>query len=457
MARLQQLNGSTEESQESLEAALKHEYKFTTEEKFKYKASTYGVRGDYASQVKVYDMWIELYPDDIKAHRAMAEILTITGLDYAKALKSMEKIRELDPMDDAILRDLSQLHLLNGEMEKAAHSLEQFIQSNPQSTSALVELADLYERQGMFEKALLSLDKALLLDRGNLNAQLKNIHILIKQFKFSEAEDKVNYLLSENQDPQGRFTILGTKMKMQMARGEIAHAIQTTFEMEKNASHLPPIMVIFQVKFQRALITASIGSFDEAYSQVESLRMLLQRPISDILDVGVLSVAISEKNIEKAEALVLKLQKYFKTYPNPIFESALDSSLGQLAMLKGEHLKAVEYYQKSLKYMSGSVVNMQSSEELLALQAQLAEALRLSGNREEAAKLIDDVLLKFPSLHTALLQHAELRLEDDDFDGAAEDIKKIEKIWENADESLLELEKLRSLKARFDAKRSTSQ
>ncbi|MCW9016926.1 MAG: tetratricopeptide repeat protein, partial [Kangiellaceae bacterium] len=450
LASVEQLSGNSQAAGQAIEKALKHEYKFTTQEKFDYKADVYAVKGDYESQSKVYDMWVELFPDSILAHRNRATLLRVTGLNHDKALESLKKIRELNPYDDSVLRDLAKLYVLKDELDKAVLSLESFIKNNPQNTSAMVELADVYDRQTEFDEARSTLDKVLLLDQDNIEAALKVVRIDMKLNKFESADNRLNQLYSNAQNPQQKFTVLLGFLGYYSQKGEINKAIETALEMEQNSQHLPPLLQIFMIKFQRSLLMASVGQVTEALGLLKELQQQLQQPYSGMIDLAIVSVHTIDKNIVEIERSFVQLEEYFKQYPNPFFEASLENTLGRYAELKGEFEKAVEHYAKALEGSKNSVVNSTNEDVILQQQIQLARVLHASGQSDRAETILRDVLKRYPTMPTANIELAYLLLDQGKRDEAISKIELVKSVWANADTEYFEYKRFAELLAKAE-------
>ena len=445
LASVEQLSGNSQAAGEAIEKALKHEYKFTTQEKFDYKADVYAVKGDYESQSKVYDMWVELYPDSILAHRNRATLLRVTGLNHDKALESLKKIRELNPYDDSVLRDLAKLYILKDELDKAVLSLETFIKDNPQNTAAMIEVADVYDRQTEFDKARSILDKVLLLEQDNIGAALKVVRIDMKLNKFDLAIDRLNQLYSNAQNAEQKFTILAGFLGYYSQKGEINKAIEIAIEMEQNSQHLPPLLQIFMVKFQRCLLMASIGQITESLALLKEIQQQLQQPYSGMIDLAIVSVHTFDKNTVEIERLLGLLDEYFKQYPNPFFEASLENTLGRYAEMKGEFGTAVGHYEKALESSKNSVVNSSNEDVILQQQVVLARALHAIQQSERAESILRGVLKRYPTMATANIELSLMLIDQDKKAQALTNIELAKSVWADADPEYIEYQRFAEL------------
>jgi tetratricopeptide (TPR) repeat protein len=442
LANIERYLGNAQGSENAINQALKHEYKFTLQERFLYKGVSYGVRGDYQSQVRVYDMWLELYPDDIQAHEAMVGILLSTGIDHPKAYQSLQKLAELNPKDMFLLKDLAQYYMLNDQLDMAANRLEAFIEKKPQDIDTLYDLADIYARNTEFEKANQVLDKVLLLDRYNLKASLKQIEINKKLGKLTLAYDSLILLEQTLPEREQKFRIKQALLEYYLLRGQVRDALNVSKELMQLSDHLAPINRMFSIEFPTSIYMTSINKTPQALALLESLAQRLQPPLDGILDIGVASVYLAQKDEDNLHKTLSKIEQYFKQYPNPLFESAFESILGQVDAANGDYENAVKKFTKVLSLVSGSLINTVQQDSILNSQTYLAEMLFYAGEVEQAKALISKVLGRFPSLPQANLLLAKIHHSNEQYEAMQTALSQCMTVWENADQDYLEYKKL---------------
>ncbi len=447
LARTNQLMGNAEEASQALSKALKHEYKLTTEEKFLYRGMVYGLRGDYQSQVKVYDMWLELFPDDIDAHKTMSRLLLVTGIDLDKALVSLKQLRLLSPSDDSVIRNMTNLYVLKGELERAIETQQEYTRLNPQDNNGLLELASIYERTSQFELAKQTYNRVLLLEMDNLTAAIRLAQLDLKIGNFEAAENKLANLLANATTDKQQFEILQSYVFYYTTTGQITKVLETITRMKQHAQHLPPIMRIFSLDFSESLFQANLGRFEQSLESLEKVKQQLQPPLDSIIEMGAVSAHILAKDLPSAKKSLAKLTEYIKTYPNPMLSSAIDSSQALIFELEGNYEQAVGLHQKALDAISGNIVNTQNESSILGQQVLLANAKRETGNLSEAKADLLKVIALFPSLPHAHFRLAQCYLQEGNMDGFRSSIANAEKSWANADKDFIEYRKMLRVKA----------
>jgi hypothetical protein len=199
---INQLSGLSQDAQKAIQQVLKHEYKFTVQEKFKYKSLSYIIPGDYKSSLKVIDMWIELFPNDIEAHEERVKVSFITGLEQDKALDSLRNLRALLPHDYSNLKLMASIFILQNKLEKASDSLNEFLSYVPGNINVLLQVANVNVRKKEFNKARQVLERVILIDSDNLTASLRLISLETKLGNFSLAEEMLQGLAEKVISPE---------------------------------------------------------------------------------------------------------------------------------------------------------------------------------------------------------------------------------------------------------------
>ena len=452
LSRILRLIGQTQDAAKVMSKALKHEYKFTMQNKFYFRAQAYGIKGDHASQVKVYDMWVELFPDDIQAHELRAEILLLTGLDHDKALQSLFRLRQLNPGDDSVLQQMTRLFILKGELQKAIDSQLQFVSLNPSDISGLIELAEVFERNVQFDEARNMLERVLLLEDGNLEASMKLVSLDMKTDQFEIAESRLSELMETVETSREKFQVLTGYHGYYALRGEIEKAIEILDKLEENAEHLPPILRIFTIQFPKAQYLATLERKEEALSLLKKIKSGLQAPLDSIIDIGFISVYTAVKDTEKLKEVLANVEESLKKHPNPMFDNALDVSKGQIMETEGKYEEAVALYQKSYDAVSGSVVNTLSEDNVLSVGVLLARAKNKAGRSDEAEKALLEIIKKYPTMPTANFELADLYFDLGEYEKFEQSMSKVARVWSNADQDYTEYKRFLELTEKSKSK-----
>lgn len=451
LARVNQLMGNSQEANRAIDKALQHEYKLTVEDQFLVKGMAYGLRGDYQSQAKVYAMWTEIDESNIEAHESLARILTATGLDLAKALDSLMKLRELNPHDDSVLLDIAQVFVLSQRLDKAIETLNIYIDKNPADTEALNKIAEVYERDSQFELARSTYQKVLLLDRDNMVTAINNVNLEIRLGNFSLAEEMLSQLMLKASTPDEKIQVYRGYLTLYHLRGQVSKVLEVIDMMADSAAHLPPLLQIFQIKFQKSFFLANIGKYQEAEIILDEVKAQLQPPLNGIIDAGMAHVYILQQDQNKIQELLDRLSIYLKQYPNPLFDSVLDNSKAQLREIRGEYVEAIVLYKSALKSLESSLVNTQQRDSILQQRAQLARAQNFAGDTASAEQELLAVIQKHPSMAIAFTILGDVYINQNKLDKAEEVLSKVALLWQNADRDYIEFKRYLEVKQKFDA------
>ena len=450
LARVHQLMGNGQEAELALRNALKHEYKFSSKNKFRYKGMAYELRGDYVSQVKVFDMWVELFPDDVDAHESLVRILSVTGLDHEKSLRSLERLRQLKPDDSSVYRIMAQTFLLQDKLDKSILSMEKYIAVNPEDIPALIQLADIYIRSSKFQKARDILEKAILLERNNLDASLKIVALDVRLGHFEDVEYRLAELLDLSETNEQKFTIYSSYFTYYSIRGQMKKVIESLDNMLLNSQHLPPIMKVFTIDFQKSLAIASLGTFEQAHRLLDIAEKQLQAPLNGVIDLGRIAVEGLSKNDESQKRSFERLEKWIKKYPNPIFSAVLESAKAQMDYRHENYELALESFLSAHKGMSGSLVRLQSEYEIFDLEIRIAKSKQKLGQLQEAEQILTQIKSKSPMIPLLNMALADLYLEQNNTEKLNHILADLQKVWASADKEYIEYQKYVKFKEQIE-------
>lgn len=451
LARTNLLMGNSREAEQAISKAIQHEYKFTVQDQFLLKGMAYGFRGDYSSQAKVYEMWTDLDENDIEAHEYLARIHTATGIDLAKALNSLMKLRELKPHDDSVLLDISRVFILTKRIDKAIESLKVYVDKNPRDTDGLNQLANAYERDSQFELAKTTYQKILLLDRKHLPTSINLSNLEARLGNFVLAEELLSQLMSNASSPPEKLQIYRGYLTLYDLRGQISKSIEVIDLMADNGAHLPPILQIFQIKFPKSYYLANVGRYQDAELLLDEVREQLQAPLNGIIDAGLVNVYILQKDQDKLQALLDRLDAYLKQYPNPLYNSIVDNANARLKQMQGQSSEAVKLFEKAVNGLESSLVNTQQRDAILQQKVQLAVARIKARDFSTAEKELLDIIEKHPSLAIAFTGLAEVYLEQNEMDKAKQALAKVATLWQSADTEYFEYKNYVEINNRFES------
>ncbi len=432
LATAYHLNGRTQDGLKIMEEALAQDYILTTRDKFKYRSNFHGMKGDYKSQAKVIDMWLELYPNDTSANQLMAHLQLITGIDLEKAEKSLMKLRELLPDDDSIIRDITRLHILNNDLDQAVISQQQFVDRNPQNEKGWLELADIYSRQGKLSKSRKAIERILLFNPANKAAKLQLVTIDIKLGEFEQAEAKLRTLLTDSENPDFKLQVINIFQVLYTMQGRLDALIEFYDSLEDIKQQLPGIMRIFMIEYVSTHQKIMLGQYDTAAQEFEAMKLQLQHPLNKMMDVGHFSILYQKKEVDKLEALLNDFKLFLQKHPNVMMEMGVHLGDMWVHELKGTYEQALESAIKLRDISEKSVVNSLNNFNLLSQQVEVARIMQLSGKNEAAESLLDDILKSCPAMTAALHVKLKVLVAQGRKSDALAVTQKIDELWDSA-------------------------
>lgn len=244
---------------------------------------------------------------------------------YRSALKDQ-------PDSIAILHQLAQTHLLNGETELAGDLLKRAVKTEPDNVSAHTELARFLLASGEPRLALEQIDRGLETAPGNIDAIIMKTDILMRQGKIAEVTallDQLKKLAPDN--AQGWFR-MGRIYKFENNKEKARQEFITAWQKDPDSIDLLAELTDMEI---------TLGKTDEAKARLGAI--LEKQPQHPAAHKFLAMVYLFEKQVDRAEKeLLLQLQQ------DPADVAAL-LQLAGIQLGRGNINQAAAYYSKGLQ------------------------------------------------------------------------------------------------------------
>ena len=308
------------------------------------------------------------YPDNNKIKKLLAQVL-IKAEEYQQAGEVYQSMIAADPKDFESQFALGLVYMQLEQDDQAEDVFKKLLEHTEWQYQASFYLGKIEEKRGHTKKALAWFDKVT---DGPLvfEASLSAISLLAKNKQFNEA----NY----------RLSTLPTKFPKQKLRIQLAQAelynqqkqyVQAFNLLTKALTDSPEQK---ELLYTRALIAERLGKQDVVEADLK--KILVQEP-DNVEALNALGYTLLSKPERYAEAEKY-LQKALRLQPN---EAVIIDSYGWLQFKLGNTEKALEYLQQAYQ-------KQQENE----IAAHLAEALWVSGRKDEARELFNKAIKDSP-------------------------------------------------------------
>jgi tetratricopeptide (TPR) repeat protein len=422
-----------------LQAAMEHLYRLPERMQFPVKADYYlVVRQDTERAFAVLDMWAELFPDDIAAHQARAQV-SIARDRKDEAIASLSRIAELDPGQSQILRQIGDLYESQGMFDEALGYYFRYLELFPEDPETLLEIGDIHRQRGDHDEARANFERATLLDPTDQEPMLRLADLDLSLGSFSEALAQYEDVLAAARTAQERGEALDALADYYEVRGQISDALgYTDRALAENQTHQPPFLTVVQRMVALALYVKA-GRSDEALRDLESLSSELSTPFDQLAALGALRIHLQMHEPARAEEALVGMEELIQTLGAENLRQVVVEAQGRIHEDRGEWSQAIEQYSQQLAL---DPTNLDAKVAIGRCQRQLGEL-------DAAASSIGEALVVTPGDPEANYELALVFEAQGSTAEAREYLQKALLAWESADASFQPAARAREALARL--------
>ncbi|MEJ2521822.1 MAG: tetratricopeptide repeat protein [Gammaproteobacteria bacterium] len=342
------LSGNVQAGAQALQTAMDHLYRLPERIQFAVRAEWYAMQQDFPKAFAVYEMWAELFPQDLQAQLYVAQVRSFQG-DREGALAALEIVLELDPTRIDIMESIGELNEALGRTEAARQAYLRYQEARPEDATSFALLAGLERRAGNHDEAAALYERASLLESGNIELITELAGLLTETGEFAGAEAELGRALASATSPEQRYTALRAWRTYYTFRGGYERALeyQQQADTEAAAFHAPIAQVQLKLLGLRTYVRA--GRQEEALARLETLTSQLQPPMDAMKPIG--RIAVYEA-MERAEPLAQALEdgrRMLETTGLRLMEQDVIYGQGRLHEIRGDWRAAIETYEKELE------------------------------------------------------------------------------------------------------------
>jgi len=401
--------GDMEGASRAIRQALQHDYKLTDDSRFIAKALNYALRNELQKTLKVYEMWVELYPENTLARKYLAVGYTHYASRPRDALAQFELAYELDPGDDFLLLEMARLHELLGELDQAAARYELYAKENPEDPAAPLEMAAMLLNAGHLQSARENYERAELLAPERAAPLVGLADVAIREGRYEVAGEHLASAESVVRIPQQEARVIRGWIDYHQTRGQIGtmlDLVDRLYEVEK--TYLQPINLMMMTHVQYASSYALAGEAERGSNVLARLQAGFEPPLDGLADVGFMQLWLAAGDADKGRDYVEKVDAFLQLMQQERYYYVIDMARGRLAELDGDIDKAVEFERQALDRFSQSLSSTEDENDRMRINLSLAQYLISADRLDEAQLVLDDYLHSHPAHPIANLQLARL-------------------------------------------------
>jgi len=338
-----------EKREQAFKSLLQYLYKLPERLQFLIKSDYYAFKEDREKRLAVVKMMVELNPDDIAGHQALALIYSQTN-KKEEALAEFHRILELDPEKQDALLWIGSYYKEKGNFKEALEYYERYARRYPDDVTSYTVIGGLYQTLGDFEQAKSYYNKALLLEPEKISVLLTLAKIESTLGDFQHSEGMYLDALKISKTPDQRMGVYNALSSVYETQGQYRKSLEyAQLSLEEGKKFQPPFFaVINKIDFLGIYIKA--GQKDEAFKIIEDFKSQAGPPFDRMVPLAYFGYYVELEDADKAANMLKEVEV---STQGPLFESARADIIelrGRVHELKGEYEQAIAAYEKSLEH-----------------------------------------------------------------------------------------------------------
>ena len=427
--------------------ALALDYKIYQEQIFDLKANKFYMQGDRDKAGLVQEKWVSLFPNSPRAHGALAGYYLYSNNKLDLAKQELEVLLKIDKDNPSILINLGRIYRIQENKAKAVEVLGQYLKENPDEADAYMQMGYALSQFGFYKKAIKLYEQASILGTDDFDAEIAKAMDTMQLGLFDDALNQLDDLLKHSSTDQEKYWVLDAKLEIFSTLGQVNQALKTLEQMRKPGKNvMDPFDYMFNLENRKINLLIEQGKFKQAIKYCDSLRKKSKPPFSQIVSIFYL-IAYGEMEDEASFTKEFKEFKAFlNNYNSPYWKSFLPALESRIVLWNGDYQKALSMLDDSVKVIKQSISGLGSYEIINKITFFKAKILRDMKNYDGALEVLDAIAQRDPTFAKAYAASAEIYKTLNQMDKFQLYYDKAMKIWHNADDDFVELNKLKSLK-----------
>ena len=416
------LNNRRAEAVAPIQAALTNSYRLPERLQFTVKADYYGITGDLDKTWAVYEMWADLYPQDLLALQALYTAQTYKR-QRVEAIATLEKIYAINSGMANVLKQIAQLQSSLGNFDEARDALGRYVERFPDDYSGLANLAGIEINMGELDAARRTIDRALLLEPTSTELLIISARIEHASGAFTAAEAGFKAALASAASPNARAGALAALHLYYRVQGQTTAALDALARRIEEAATVAAPIELVVLRLNSLDVYFETGRETEARAILDEYGRQLQAPTSVWTDIAELQLALENRDVPTAEAKLAAVESMIAASQIEALRNPALSAGARLAGLKGDWERAYALRQDYLRANPTDPF----------VHTDIAECLRELGRLEEAEQAIRLALRRIPGSAAAHVELARVLEARGDAAGARAALERALGMWSLAE------------------------
>lgn len=427
--------GDAEEGGRACREALRHDYRLTDADRFNAKALRYALDGQPEKAIAVFEMWVDLHPDDTQPKAQLANAYRWIGNRVEDSLQTYEAIYREHPEETWALRQAAQMAQLLGRDETARDHLARFADLHPDDHSVLLELGKLHQANGDFAAARTAFDRASLMATGMVSPALALADLDLLEGDMAAARARLGEAEEIAADSQQRALVIRQRILFHSVRGEIDDAValldplRTEEEAFKN-----PLDIAIGVDGVHAEILVANGQGADLRQRLDAWKAQMGPTLDGFLEIGYLALAVERGDVPAIQKHSTRLQEIMDRFQRTDFAFLVLWGEGHQKLLAGDHVGAADAFERALQSLEGSVQSLGGDRGRADMEIEIGRAYRLADQLDLAEDHLGRALRLVPAEPEGLLELSRVAEARGNREDAVRHLDAALEIWRDADE-----------------------
>jgi tetratricopeptide (TPR) repeat protein len=342
------LQNKTQEALHPLQAAVDQVYRLPERIRNQVKANYYQMRREPDKMYAVIEMNAELFPNDILALQALAQIQQIRD-QRRDMIVTYQRILKLDPQQHDNLRNIADLYRSLGEYDRAIEYYTRYTELNPTDRRGYLGLGDVRRSQGDYEAAKQAYERAALLDPADGEAPLRIADADLATGAFDRALQEYEEALARARTAMDSTAALKGLAGYYALRGRIREALgYRERAWTEEAKVAPPVQLMIE---RLNTIGDYIASGDTArsFELMQQYRAQLRPPFDVFLPLGELDIALELEDPSQIDTAAARIEQAIQQSSYAFLQQAATYARGQAHYLRGEYREAIASWEQEAK------------------------------------------------------------------------------------------------------------
>lgn len=443
LARVRLLQNRTAEAERALSAAMDHLYRLPLRYRFGVKDDYYQVKQQPDKRLKVAEMRVEFYPEDVEGHLALADLYGERDR-REEALEEYRTVLEIDPGRVEVHDLIGDLQQEMGRDEAALASYRTYADHFPEDADPLHEVAMLFQQTGRHDSAAAYFERAHLLEPDNVDYLVHLARVARYTGDFEDARGHLEEAERAAATPSQRTHVLNARMSLLQMRGRIVEALALRDELiaaERAASGPAAAILAGAVT---AYLHAEIGRPERAHAILDELADGAQFPLDRVIPLGRMEVHRVAEDPDGLAELLPTARTTIESFGIESYLWAVDGMRGEVHRLRGECREALPLYDAVLAENPGLGVEVDVHVWKARCHRELGELEAAEGEARTALEMI-------PADPEALHELALALKAQGDRAGALEAAREAARVYAPADSGHVWAGRVRALHAELSS------